>query len=167
MVFKNPSIWKKLQSLKEAKFSNPCSAPFSPLAGSKICCLNRSKSPTETQLNFVAGRTSEKRVQSTPKISQTVHFFRKSLASLVNGDLQEKTHVPEFISSSFFSRSSLQKIITQKMTEIGLVIFFLPRHLNGLVAFLVSSSPMNSLHFDLVILFYPSSSNLHIKPYIK
>ena len=43
----------------------------------------------------------------------------------------------------------------------------LPRHLNGLVAFLVSSSPMNSLHFDLVILFYPSSSNLHIKPYIK
>ena len=30
MVFKNPSIWKKLQSLKEAKFSNPYSAPFSP-----------------------------------------------------------------------------------------------------------------------------------------
>ena len=73
-----------------------------------------------------------------------------------------ETPLSQLNSWSIYKRFSL--IMYQ---NYSLEYLHLPRHLNGLVAFLVSSSPMNSLHFDLVILFYPSSSNLHIKPYIK
>ena len=53
--------------------------------------------------------------QKSPK---SFTFFSKFLTSLVNGDLLEKTHVPEFINSSSFAPSSLHKIVTQKVTKI-------------------------------------------------
>ena len=116
--FQKPQHMEKITELERSKVLQPLFSTIFPPSGSRDLLFKQIKSPTETPLNFLASRTYEKRVQSTSKISQTVHFFSKSFTSLVNGDLLEKTHVVHFISSSQFARSSLQKIVAQKVTEI-------------------------------------------------
>ena len=67
----------KITELKKKQSSPALFSTIFPLFPLQKFVVQIDPSPTETPLNFLAGRTSQKRVQSTLKISQTVHSFQQ------------------------------------------------------------------------------------------